>query len=303
MQATLPDGALGSTSCSAWQGGAYTAPVPYADIDAGRLYYEQHGHGEPLLCIQGLALDVSGWRPQIPAFARRHQVTVFDNRDVGRSFYATAPYDIPSLAADAVALADLLGLERFHVLGSSMGGAIAQELALGHPERVLSLTVSVSYGGNGRLGRERTRLALAGAEHQSDDERAAALMVATLSEQTFEELGDQLGAMGEMVQSYPHRQRREGYLRQLQASATHEARDRLPGLRLPVHVIGAEQDAFVPVWKSKELAGLIPGARLSIIAGAAHAVNLERSAEYNTLVLDFLAQASRRGEPATAGGA
>jgi 3-oxoadipate enol-lactonase len=277
--------------------------VPYADIDAGRLYYEQHGHGEPLVCIQGLAMDVSGWRPQIPVFARRHQVTVFDNRDAGRSFYASAPYDIRALAADALALADRLGLSRFHLLGSSMGGAIAQELALGHPERVLSLTLCVSYGGHGRLGRERTRLALADAERQSDAERAAALMVLTLSEQSFEEVGDQLGAMGQLVLSYPHRQRREGYLRQLQASASHEARERLPGLRLPVHVIGAEQDAFVAVWKSHELAGLIPGARLSIISGAAHAANLERSAEYNALVLEFLAHAALQDAPATASGA
>jgi 3-oxoadipate enol-lactonase len=277
--------------------------VPYADIEAGRIYYEQHGHGEPLLCIQGLAMDVSGWRPQIPVFARRHQVTVFDNRDVGRSFYASAPYDIRALAADALALADRLQLKRFHLLGSSMGGAIAQELALSWPQRVLSLTLCVTYGGNGRLGRERTRLALAGAEGQTDAQRAAALMVLTLAEQTFEEVGDQLGAMGEMLLSYPHRQRREGYLRQLQASATHEARERLPGLRVPVHVIGAEQDAFVPVWKSHELARLIPGARLSVIAGAAHAVNLERSAQYNALVLEFLAHVALQGAPATASGA
>jgi 3-oxoadipate enol-lactonase len=277
--------------------------VPYADIDAGRLYFEQHGHGEPLVCIQGLAMDVSGWRPQIPVFARHHQVTVFDNRDVGRSFYASEPYDIPTLAADALALADRLDLRRFHLLGSSMGGAIAQELALRHPERLLSLTLGVSYAGTGRLGRERARLALAEAQRQSDAERAAALMVLTLSEQSFEELGDQLHAMGQMVLSYPHRQRREGYLRQFQASATHEARARLPSLRLPVHVIGAEQDAFVPVWKSHELAGLIPESRLSIIPGAAHAVNLERSAEYNALVLEFLAHAALQRAPATASGA
>lgn len=265
--------------------------MPYADIDAGRIYYEQHGAGETLLCIQGLAMDVSGWRPQIPALARHFRVLAFDNRDVGRSFYAAAPYDIPALAADALALADALGLQRFHVLGSSMGGAIAQELALRAPERVLSLTLGVTYAGQGRLGRERTRMLAESFAHQSEAERARALMVLTLSEQTFEELGDQVSAMVEMVLSYPHRQRPDGFLRQLQATGTHEARERLGALRLPVHVIGAEHDAFVPVWKSRELAGLIPGARLSVIPAAAHAVNLERSGEYNELVLAFLAQA------------
>ena len=276
--------------------------MPYADIDAGRLYYEEHGHGPALLCIQGLAADVSGWRPQIPVWSRHFRVIVFDNRDVGRSFYATEAYGVPAMAGDALALANALGLERFHLLGSSMGGAIAQELALRAPERVLSLTLAVSYGGNGVLGRERTRLALAAAEHQSDEDRAAALMVLTLSEQSFDEVGDQLRAMRKMVLSYPHRQRREGYLRQLHASAGHEARDRLGTLRMPVHVIGAEQDAFVPVWKSRELAHLIPGARLSIIEGAAHAVNLERTAQYNALVLDFLSEVAPAAASVTAGG-
>jgi pimeloyl-ACP methyl ester carboxylesterase len=184
-----------------------------------------------------------------------------------------------------------------------MGGAIAQELALRAPERVLSLTLAVSYGGSGLLWRERTRLALAAIEHQSDEDRAAALMVLTLSEQSFDELGDQLAAMRKFVLSYPHRQRREGYVRQLQASATHEARDRLGALRMPVHVIAADQDAFVPAWKSRELARLIPGARLSIIEGAAHAVNLERTAQYNALVLEFLRELAAPAGVARAGGA
>jgi 3-oxoadipate enol-lactonase len=266
--------------------------VPYVDIDAGRIYYEEHGRGEPVLCIHGLAMDVSGWRPQIPAWSRHFRVVVFDNRDVGRSFYATEPYDIRTLAADTIALADALGLDRFHLVGSSMGGAIAQEVALSHPGRVRSLTLCVTYGGNGRWGDERNRLALAAAAAQSDEDFSAELMLLTLSEQTFEELGPQLEMMARMVRAYPYRQRREGYLRQLQATATHETRERLGALRMPVHVIAAEQDLFVPVWKSRELARLIPGARLSVIEGAAHAVNLERTSEFNALVLEFLREHS-----------
>lgn len=262
--------------------------MPYLDIDAGRIYYEEHGRGEPLLCIQGLAMDVSGWRPQIPAWSARYRVIVFDNRDVGRSFYATEPYDIRTLATDTIAVADRLGLDRFHLIGSSMGGAIAQELALAHPERVRSMTLCVTYGGNGRWGRERNRLALATAAAQNDEDFSSELMLLTLSEETFDELGPQLEMMARMVRAYPYRQRRDGYLRQLEATATHETRERLGTLRMPVHVIAAEQDLFVPVWKSRELARLIPGARLSVIAGAAHAVNLERTAEYNALVLEFL---------------
>jgi pimeloyl-ACP methyl ester carboxylesterase len=264
--------------------------VPYVDIEAGRMYYEQHGHGEPLLCIQGLALDVSGWRAQLPTWSAHHQVTVFDNRDVGRSFYATEPYDIRTLALDTWGLADRLGLERFHLLGYSMGGAVAQEMALARPERVRSLTLCASYGGNGAWGRMRNRLAIDASARLSDEDLAMELILLTLSEQTVEQLGGEVEALARLTLAYPHRQRREGYVRQLQADSAHETRERLGALRMPVHVIGAEQDLFVPVWKSAELAGLIPGARLSIVPQAAHAVGLERTAEYNALVLDFLRQ-------------
>lgn len=272
--------------------------MPYAETRAGRLYYEQHGQGDALLCIQGLALDVSGWRAQLPAWSAHHAVTVFDNRDVGRSFYADAPYDIHAMAADTMQLADGLGLERFHLLGNSMGGAIAQEVALAAPERVCSLTLCVSYGGSGTWGAERARLDLAVTERLSDEELARELMLMTLSESSFDQLAGEIDSLSRLLVSYPHRQRRDGYMRQLQASATHEARARLSSLKLPVHVIGADQDMFVPAWKSRELAQLIPGARLSMIAGAAHAVNLERTAEYNALVLEFLAGV-RDHEPTT----
>jgi 3-oxoadipate enol-lactonase len=262
------------------------------DIDAGRLYFEQHGQGDPLLCVQGLGLDVSGWRAQIPAWSARYQLTIFDNRDTGRSFYATEPYDMRMLAADALALADKFGLERFHLLGYSMGGGIAQEMALAQPEQVRSLTLTASYGGNGRWGRTRNHLAVKASAHQSDAQLALELMCLTLSEHTFEEMGSEIEAMARIVLSYPHRQRREGYERQLLADAGHETRDRLGALSMPVHVIGAERDVFVPIWKSQELAELIPGARLSVVAGAAHAVGLERTAEYNALVLDFLSEVS-----------
>ena len=276
--------------------------MPYADIEAGRLYYEQHGQGEPVLCIHGLAGGVAGWRPQIAVWSRHYQVTAFDSRDVGRSFYAQAPYEVRDLVADAVALCDRLGLGRVHLIGISMGGAVAQEFALAYPDRVRTLTLCVSYAATSAMDRERVRLAILEAQRQSEDERAAALMLLTLSPETFEELEDNLPAMRRMVLSDPLRQRLDGYLRQLQASLTHQAGERLAALRMPVHVVGAEQDVFVPVWRSAELARLIPGARLSVIAGAGHAVNLERTAEFNAAVLDFLSNAEQGRGLATVSG-
>jgi 3-oxoadipate enol-lactonase len=163
-------------------------------------------------------------------------------------------------------------------------------VALAAPERVLTLTLCMTYARAGRRWQEWTRHQIASSVHRTDQELVEELMLLTLSEATYEEMAEQqqMTLMRDLVLSYPHRQRRDGYVRQLQATATHDAYERLPRLAVPVHVIGAEQDLMVPVWKSRELAQLIPGARLSVVAGAAHAVHLERTREFNALVLEFL---------------
>lgn len=262
--------------------------MAHADLGGLRLYYEIHGEGEVLLCVTGVGLDVTGWSAQIPAWSREFRVVVFDNRDTGRSTYVSEPYDVRDLAADTLGLADRLGLERFHLLGLSLGGAVAQEVVLARPDRVLSLTLCVSYAGSGAWARERARLAAQSSPRKSDEEFVDEIMLLSLSEATYETFGRHLPMMRRLVLENPYRQRREGFLRQLAASSHHEARDRLGTLALPVHVIGVDQDVWIPVRRSHELAELIPGARLSIIAGAAHAVHSERPREFNAAVLDFL---------------
>ena len=103
-----------------------------------------HGDGEPLLCVAGLACDTLVWIPQIQAFAAAHRTVIFDNRDVGQSSMADGDYEIADMARDALALADELELDSFHLLGVSMGGAIAQEIAIQAPERVRTLTLAVT---------------------------------------------------------------------------------------------------------------------------------------------------------------
>jgi pimeloyl-ACP methyl ester carboxylesterase len=261
--------------------------VPVAALAEQQLYYEIHGEGQPLLCVMGLGSDLSGWQLQLPAWSKRYRVILFDNRDAGRSSYADEQYQVRDMARDATQLAQFLELERFHLVGMSLGGAIAQEVALAIPERVLSLTLIVSYGGGGRWARERARMEAESSAAKSDEQLLDELLLLTFSEATFEHTS-QISYMRSLILSYEHRQRREGFVRQLIAGADHEARDRIRALKLPTHVIGAEQDVLVPIWKSRELAALIDGAHLSVIEGAAHAVNVERGAELAELVLKFL---------------
>jgi pimeloyl-ACP methyl ester carboxylesterase len=261
--------------------------MPTVEANGQTLYYEVHGEGEPLLCIGGLAMDSLGWALQVPAFSQHFRTVIFDNRDVGRSSYADGDYEISDMAADAMALADALELDNFHLVGISMGGAIAQELALAAPERVRTLTLCVTWPGGGTWSRERARLWGAQALRTSREDHLDLLMLQCFTE-AFYENAEGVAFMRQMMLANPDPQAPEAFVRQLTASGGHETRDRLGSLTMPVHVIGAEHDTLVPSWKSTELSGLIPGATLTMLAGAAHGANWERAEEFNGTVLDFI---------------
>jgi 3-oxoadipate enol-lactonase len=262
--------------------------VPHADCNDQRLYYEVHGEGDPLLCVHGLSIDTLGWALQVPSWSSQYRTIVFDNRDVGRSSRASNDYEIADMAADVIALADQLGLERFHLLGLSMGGAIAQELALTHPDRVQTLTLCVTFGGGGAWGRTQARAWSRRALAMTREERIDELMLLCFSERFYEN-EQQVAFLRQALLANPNPQEPEAFVRQLNATARHEARERLGQLAVPTHVIGAELDVLLPVWKSRELAALIPGAELTVLAGAAHGANLEHAEAFNAAVLGFLA--------------
>ncbi|HYY21957.1 MAG TPA: alpha/beta hydrolase [Thermoleophilaceae bacterium] len=263
--------------------------MPTLDLGDRSLYYELHGDGEPLVCIMGLAANAASWALQIGPFARRHRTLIFDNRDVGRSSLEDGSYEVRDMADDTLALADGLGLGSFHLLGVSMGGAIAQEIALALPERVRTLTLAVTWAGGGAWSRKLAEVWSARRGRMTREEHIDELMLLTLSEQFFEN-GDAVSWLRQLLLSDPNPQPPEAFARQLHASSRHEARARVGSLRIPIHVIGAEHDLLVPLWKTRELADLIPGARLSVVENAPHGLNVERADEFNRLVLEFIAE-------------
>jgi 3-oxoadipate enol-lactonase len=263
--------------------------MPTLEANGQTLYYEVHGEGEPLLCVMGLSADTLAWMLQVPAFSASHRTVVFDNRDVGQSSIADGPYEIADMARDALALADALELDSFHLLGVSMGGAISQEIALAAPERVRTLTLAVTFPAGGAWARKLSEVWAERVSMVSREGHVDELMLLTFSESFFEDEQGVAWMRGMMLQ-HPHPQPPQAFIRQLEACGRHDTRDRLPSLRLPTHVIGAERDILVPVWKSRELADLIPDARLTVLEGAPHGANVERAEEFNQTVLDFIAE-------------
>jgi pimeloyl-ACP methyl ester carboxylesterase len=263
--------------------------VPTAEANGQTLYYEVHGEGEPLLCVMGLAADTLAWLPQVPAFAAAHRTVIFDNRDVGRSSLADGPYEIADMAKDTLALADELGLESFHLVGCSMGGAISQEVAIAAPERVRTLTLAVTWAAGSAWARKQSEVWGARARRDGIEEHIDELMLLTFSERFFEDPQQVTWLRGMMLQN-PNPQPTAAFVRQLEACGRHDAREGLRGLSVPAHVIGAEYDILVPVWKSRELAELIPGAQLTVLEQAPHGVNVEGAEAFNRAVLDFIAE-------------
>jgi 3-oxoadipate enol-lactonase len=263
--------------------------MPHADVNGLRVYYEAHGEGEPLLCVHGLATNTLSWALQVPAFAERHRTVIFDNRDVGQSSMVEEAYEVSDMAADALALADALELESFHLLGVSMGGAIVQEMALAAPERVRTLTLAVTYANGGAWGRKLAEVWGARRQKMTREEHIDELLLLNTSEQFFEN-PEAVRFVRDMMLADPHPQPPEAFARQLSASGRHDARERLGELSMPVHVIGAERDILVPIWKSREIAELVPGARMTVLDGAPHGIPLERAPEFNSVVLDFIAE-------------
>ena len=265
--------------------------MPHAEVNGQRLYYEVHGEGEPLVLVMGLGGDRVAWTLQVHEFAERFKVVSYDNRDVGQSAQADGDYEIGDMADDMLALADELGLERFHLVGASMGGAISQEVALRAPERLLTLTLAVTWGGNGRMGEARTRVWAPQVLRASREERVDELMLRCYSERFFDD-PERVAQMRKLILANPNPQPAEAFVRQMAACGRHEVRDRLGELSMPVHVIGAAHDMLVPVWKSEEIARLIPGSKLTILEDAPHLANVERAEDFNRAVLGFIGSAT-----------
>jgi pimeloyl-ACP methyl ester carboxylesterase len=257
-------------------------------VDTGRirLHAEQAGAGDDVIFISGLADEGACWVDQVGGLSDRWRITTFDNRGVGRSEAPSGEYRISDFAADTAALMDTLGIDRAHVVGSSMGGAIAQELTLAHPERVRSLVLNGTYCRGDHFFREVIRSWKWSAE-KSDNLRDF-LNVVNLwcfAPRIYNE-----GIMEEWLTAAaasPHAQPVDAFCRSADALIAHDTADRVAAIGVPTLVTVGELDLCLPVRFSKELVERIPNARLEVIADQGHQPFQEGPAQYNTLLANF----------------
>jgi pimeloyl-ACP methyl ester carboxylesterase len=275
--------------------------MPTAKIGDVDLYYEEHGTGDPLLCIMGFATDSTGWLLQLPAFAERHRTVVFDNRGVGRSNKPAGAYSIHQMADDAAGLLDHLGIDRAHVLGLSMGGMIAQELVLRHPERVRGLVLAATFpepDAETESQRKVIFTEMGGSITEAGEMRIdfAAVnpfmffqhLLPLVFNPAF--IQTELPKLMQMFSgALQYGFSLEAVMGQMQAIMAHKSTDRLATITAPTLVLTGDADRLIAPANSDVLAKSIPGAKLVRIPGGSHGFNIEVPDVFNREVLDFLA--------------
>lgn len=275
-----------------------------AKVGSVDLYYEEHGTGDPLLLIMGLAADSQAWMFQIPDFAKQYRVIAFDNRGVGRSSKPAGPYTIHEMADDTLGLLDALKIDKAHVVGVSMGGMIAQELVLRNPDRVRALVLACTYP-EPDADIERTRtftveqfggsVDASGGIHVDLKALNPMMFLQQLLPNVFNQsfIEKELPKLMQIFSgALQYGFSMEAILGQVGAVMTHKATDRLHGIKSPTLVITGDADRLVPPASSDILAREIPNAKLVKIAGGSHGFNFETPQLFNDAVLDFLKSAN-----------
>jgi pimeloyl-ACP methyl ester carboxylesterase len=253
-------------------------------------FYEEQGSGEPLLLIMGITATGSVWEKHVAHWQNSFRCITADNRGVGQSDTPAGPYTTAQMADDYAGLLDALQLKKVRVVGVSMGSTIAQQLAIRHPEKIVSMVLMCPWA-------RCDNMAKAIFQHmvnckRSLDPEAFSLFIQLLifskSSWDNETIVTQLAedrkkaATNEQVQSL------QGISGQAAACINHDVLDQLPQIRKPVLVIGGTADIFTPQWMATEVAGAIPNAGLHMYEGCGHAFHWEQIADFNERTSQWL---------------
>lgn len=252
------------------------------------IYYEIHGTGEPLVLIMGLRRNLEWWYRQIPELSKHFTVLAFDNRGAGRSDKPDMDYSIRLFADDTAALMKSLDINKAHVLGVSMGGYIAQELAINYPDMVKSLVLACTSGGgkSGLLMTAQRMNKFVANQGLSPDEILRKDMDIYFSDEFVRKNPEKVEEF--IAISLRYYQPPFAFLKQFDACTKHDSVDRLDRISVPVLILSGDDDPLVPSGNSRILKQHIPHAELHFFPGSRHAFFIENAEEFNRRVIEFL---------------
>lgn len=268
--------------------------MPYARASDGvRLHYEVLGRANatPVLMIQGLGADKHGWDMQRVPLATKYRVIALDNRGAGRSDKPFGTWTLEQMADDAIAVLDAVGVERAHVVGASMGGAISQIIGLKYPHRVISLTLACTACRNHPWRRDLLQHWATTATEQGMGAMAREAARWVIGPRSFRRLLPAFGWLGPLAMG----RTAHAFVAQVKAilEVDETVAEQLEQVDLPTLVLVGNQDILTPRGDSEEIADRMPNAELVVISGAAHGFMVEHATTFNKVLFEFLGRATR----------
>lgn len=261
--------------------------MPKVRLSNISLYYKVYGRGEPLLLIAGLGSDSSSWLTVIKELSDNFQVIIFDNRGCGRSDIGNKNFTISDMAEDAIRLLDYLKIKKANVLGHSMGGYIAQELAINHPARIIKLVlVSTAL-----VSSKRNNVFFEDMYKQLKKEGYSNAWVKKWIVRLFSlRLIRDKSFVDTFVRNlvrYPYLQKVDGFKCQINAIVSFDARDRLSKIKAKTLILEGKNDILITPKESRALAKNIRGSTFRLLNGVAHCIHIENPKLFTDTALKF----------------
>ncbi len=272
--------------------------MPETEHKGRKVYWESHGEGDTLVMIRGFGSSADHWYAQVPAFSKFYRVIIFDNRAIARSSDPGGSFTIKDMAEDTIGLMDALDLDSAHVLGLSMGGMIAQEMAIHYPSRVKGLILAVTHCGGKQYVPPAKRVTQA--FQRLVDEGSPESRMEAFSYLFAPQI---LRRKQQIVQEYitvsmAHPARQDVLKRQWDAVLGHDACDRLQLIKAETLILTGSADVLVPPVNSTIMAEWIPRSELVIIQGGGHQVLIEQPDACNQAVIGFLRKFATKADEA-----
>jgi 3-oxoadipate enol-lactonase len=262
--------------------------MPYATANGIRIYYETEGSGEPLVLVTGYSSDVSHWITVRDELSRHFQIVMVDNRGAGRTDPPVGPFSMQDMADDVLGLCESLQLQKPHLLGHSMGGAIVQSIAYRHPKRIGKVILSQTFCKFRELGRAIIRASLHLAEYEIPARYQYEMIFPWLFSEDFYHDSRKLEMFLERKVSYPYRTPIEVMHKHFAAMCDFDSSSWYHKIAAETLVLGGEQDLLCPLEDNVFLCKGIKGAKLHVFPRMGHMASLEIPKEHNRVVCEFL---------------
>jgi pimeloyl-ACP methyl ester carboxylesterase len=262
--------------------------MPRVTVNGIQMHYTERGHGEPLILIMGLSADGPVWELHAAEFEKHFRCILFDNRGVGQTDAPPGPYTSAQMADDTAALMDALRIPKAHVAGISMGGVIAQQLALRHPQKVQSQILVATWAKMDAYTTDVYKNLVMARKHLPFSEFLQLLHLWIFTPKHYNQNVTELKAGRESAPNYEYLQTQQGFEGQAVACYTHDVVDQLGKIQCPTLVTAGTQDIFVPYAFSRLLFEKIRGAEFLEFAGWGHTHHWEDLEKFNKACVAFM---------------